>query len=993
MTPDELLGLVVAGAAGPLVDALAPLDEAARRMLSKRAFELFRAANDFERKTDLSKLMGDAGKAASRNAELAVLACCDGTKAKRVQPSWPHEEEMAEEMLAVLLARRPAWIDGWIKQQIDKEWVPGNWWSVVRGLVRAEIASRPAPETYINLMVNGIAWGNWRKGAKHVPLSTLLLEDKDLLETEIWQLFETEHRAFGKDWLASRPDSEDHESWTMALTRLAKDGHIDRARLIDAALNGMASGLKPLTIGGIVNFAEALEISVDELSTRQVMFCQLLANQIGTAVSFALQGLNRLEKAKLLDRDRLLEAIEPALLFPKKSQANSAVALLKIVAKDDDTRRPPCLLAAARALSNVSADVQRRAAELIEAYPANSDDLLRQAVSAQIGSVAPTIRDRLSALSADVEDREAFSPSADLGVVESRVLRLPAKVIKRWGLKQAIDGLRTGRSAEAWLRVASGEADYQPVVPIASPDELLEAIALAVETVSGADEIERLIDGVARFADRRPHSKVAETICKRFLSPTSTKGLTSSLGVPPQLVKLVGMWFGVEVRTGDNFSESESWWTARFEPYLTALREGRAWQPLSTPTHAGGWIDPRVWVARLSASADSINDSDGIQSLLRLAPFGRLEARQSIGSMPGPWRRLAEYALGGECLVGMTDVFRSSLWVAAGRARQPTGDLQELRMLVGVANVPDATRESRFELEQQVANTTGYRSYNSQSTFLPLDASFDADVSKKMDDIPQCMFYPRKSTRGYSLEWAGAWVIEWKSQIWPTNPRGFLYWGINRMLQRFEASSSVYEPNHVYVDALRPHQRAVGDVEYMALAIGCMSAEQEVRRSAGEVLVRAGMEGRLDPRPFAATLHELNAKGWFSISRLATTVGVAARDSPQVARVIVDTLFAFLIYLKDLPKGAHEVLDVLYQQSHRLGISAPEPFKEKLLDQKGKTKTAKLARELHDLQGSALRANTAGLEAINRLLERAEAEVAHCSSSTTLDDTIRIVLP
>src|SRR5581483_6900080 len=142
-------------------------------------------------------------------------------------------------------------------------------------------------------------------------------------------------------------------------------------------------------------------------------------------------------------------------------------------------------------------------------------------------------------------------------------------------------------------RVSSDEADYEPVIPIASPDELLETLALAVEAVSSADEIERLIDGIARFADRRPDSKVADTIFKRFLTPTSAKGLTSSLGVPPQLVRLVGQWFGVEVKTGNDFSESESWWTVRFEPYLTALRKKRAWQPLSTPTHAGGWIDPR----------------------------------------------------------------------------------------------------------------------------------------------------------------------------------------------------------------------------------------------------------------------------------------------------------------------------------------------------------------------------------------------------------------
>jgi hypothetical protein len=110
-----------------------------------------------------------------------------------------------------------------------------------------------------------------------------------------------------------------------------------------------------------------------------------------------------------------------------------------------------------------------------------------------------------------------------------------------------------------------------------------------------------------------------------------------------------------------------------------------------------------------------------------------------------------------------------------------------------------------------------------------------------------------------------------------------------------------------------------------------MSGEQEVRRSAGEVLIRAGIEGRLEAPPFAATLDQLYVKGW-----------------------------------------------------HRLGIATPELLKKRLLDQKGRTKTATLAKELLELKESASRGESAGFEAVNRLLERAEAEAAYCYSKNRL---------
>src|SRR6185503_4337213 len=104
MTPDELQRLVLAGNVRPLVDALAPLDEAARRMLAKRAFELYQAANESERKSGLSKLLGDGSAGAYHNTALAVLACCDGSKARRLQIFLSD----LDGTLDVLLARKPA---------------------------------------------------------------------------------------------------------------------------------------------------------------------------------------------------------------------------------------------------------------------------------------------------------------------------------------------------------------------------------------------------------------------------------------------------------------------------------------------------------------------------------------------------------------------------------------------------------------------------------------------------------------------------------------------------------------------------------------------------------------------------------------------------------------------------------------------------------------------------------------------------------------------
>ena len=74
----------------------------------------------------------------------------------------------------------------------------------------------------------------------HVRLGDRLLAEPDLLETEVWRLFEVETSAFAFDWQSRQPTlPADHESWPQALARLAAAGALDRQRLLDASLDAL----------------------------------------------------------------------------------------------------------------------------------------------------------------------------------------------------------------------------------------------------------------------------------------------------------------------------------------------------------------------------------------------------------------------------------------------------------------------------------------------------------------------------------------------------------------------------------------------------------------------------------------------------------------------------------------------------------------------------------------------------------------------------------
>ena len=109
--------------------------------------------------------------------------------------------------------------------------------------MRLGVAKKPTSEGYVRLMVQGLP------DECHVnnftPLSQKLRANPDLLEDELWRLFEVETHAFSLDQSKNNPHAPaNYESWSTAVLKLAADGRIDRERLLDASFSGITAGFK-----------------------------------------------------------------------------------------------------------------------------------------------------------------------------------------------------------------------------------------------------------------------------------------------------------------------------------------------------------------------------------------------------------------------------------------------------------------------------------------------------------------------------------------------------------------------------------------------------------------------------------------------------------------------------------------------------------------------------------------------------------------------------
>ena len=1003
MTPDELRS-VCRSRKTPLAlaEALGDLTEPDRKKLSKTAQEIYKSAREAER-DNWGFPTYDGGI-----ARLVMLACCPWSQAKRVNSGgrgmFPDRGSWMDAVFQILVDRRPSWADDWIALELDVDaslWRISLSWTHVRELMKAGVIQRPTVDGYFRLLAEC-----------HREFDPD--RDADVLEADVWRLFEVDTSAF--DWFEApkkmdrdkwqrgewatvpNPLHEGFARWPWRLCQLAHRGEIDRGRLLDAALAALWRDLRGPMRTGLVRFLKAVDPTDEEIGTREASYRELLRSEQGPVVGMALKALGNLQKAKQLHVGEFLEAVPAAFGISAKSQPKSALSLIDRVTNSAPEHLTKALDSAAAALNHESADVQEKALDLLAKWKEADESLdLSRVIEAATSSAAHhrrRLKDLAGKRKPDDSTESDASAASELDQRRQSLIERLASLPQWVWTATCLDGIEEALQSDGLPPVFDPEpgqcpvlSGVEPIEPIRDVDELIDAVSHLFEIIEGPEEIERIVDGLIRLGGQPTADFGAKTKGLRqtkfnseWIGQTMAGMLMWSV---PGLIKLVGRWLGVDFRRrwpterGYHHPAMDAF-DQRLEALLPRWANGRFGPVLATPTHRGGWIDPRVFLARLKTilgSGQLPNRLDLIGGLLRLAPDFREEALQSAGDLPSPYGRIVRYALGGDECPTEADRDRRDQWLAAGRTRQPCGFLEELRILGLDDRQPDGATPAVFRFQSHVdpeeLKLSRY-SIKHRSQCVEVTPGLVGKDSLRARPTIALASALLLECRGMSIY--QNWQQELIASLWPAHPDATLAAACDRLMPHLDDKGGVFEPGAGLLSPLEAVDRGWPQIGRVAIYLGLLSRSDQARGIAIDVLIDGIVDGRAHPDELAKALLHVASGGWIKLNRLADSLREVTRTSILAERVVAAILDRLIGSWQPLPRDGHHVLTLQLELLSNLQQAPSDTAREVLTNIKGSGKAAKLAKQLSKLEADTTSTpmRQAALEAAEGRLARAE---------------------
>ncbi len=712
----------------------------------------------------------------------------------------------------------------------------------VQALVASGRSARPTVDNYII----GLITVPQRSGRHFPPLLDLVAADPGLADAALLRVFEVEGTG-DANMSSIEKYSGAGGSWAATFLELIRRGVYTRALLLEKTLGTLEMDWPQFRAGWFSRFHATLAPTPQEMAPLAERYAGLCLSRIAPTVTLALSALAALYGARLIDGERLLQALAPVMSSAVKGQVDGALKLLDEMVRRKDCTGPQAAALAAAALGHESADVHKKVVARLRAW--GLDDAAKAELSRYLPHVSAASQPDIAAL---------------IGVAAPK-------------LAPAIASLRTLREP------MSGVDPARALAPITDMDELVQRIAFVFENEACVDDFECAVDGLARLAPFSGDaiatlSPVLKRACK--LVGAVDRAIASELA--RLLILLVG---GEGAPRSVNGNSAGAELRRRVDDTAVFVAQQTRLSPLDTPTHRRGFIHPDALVARIAAhqAADAMSSPQcQARAILRLATGDFAQARQAArGLAAGPFVRALRYALGDDVAIGA----EYALFAAAARIRHPGGD-DMLMMATYGALGPDGPAVARYSWSA-AAPEAGYSlPYHGLLSVLPVAENFDPDLI---------------AVRRHEHFWQGAnaGLLLYGAAILPSSLEAFYASGAAEVgfnLNWWEARWQ----DKAYFTLLLDPTSPLTPMACLTLAFGLAGKEAGQTAMAIDAFVASYLDGRLDLAELAGVVRETLVAQLCKGARYAKSLATAARAHGELAQAV----FALLDDVVQMPPDA-----------------------------------------------------------------------------------------
>lgn len=941
--PDDLQAILSGEETAPCLEYFAGMPEEQRRKLAPaclawcRRLEPFVSGINFTRTNPLTE-------------PAAIAVFCTARLAEVKKLGWsavPGDDDA----LWILNDRKPDWIEGWVESLLEDELYWTNW-ALIRRLVRADLCKRPQHPNYFLGMISGLCG---RSDDSADLLREALLSNRDLLEDELWRLFEFD--GGGENSLANYDRSARGAKWQDTLVDMARRGELPRERLLDSTLDALERDFSAYRARWFFRFHDALEPTSRERFARATRYLNLLHSTIPSIVSYAFKAVRKLHSEQPYPVAELCIGLRSIVGANSKSIVRQSLTLASNATKGSHDSDPELGRLAAMALGHEHSQVQGDALALLEKrFPEPAADL-RSACLDQVEWVAAEHRKRLlawvgSETEAEVEPR---SSSVDWRSGLEWVHQADPELVRLAGLDD-VEAL-TDHSVPITAIPYDGtgvprlrQGDRLSV--IRDLDELVVTIAQVIEDSLQIDEYERCLDAMCLGVGKHEpdFSRRVGPVLSRARKILDPVGFSNGGVQQSDFCLLVVAWANQELV--DSFGEYGEdplfgFLSRRSHGLAKLLVAGQALPSLGAATHSGGWIDPMVLSQRMRAivEANAVPVvEDLILALLRLPPEGRPRALADAPSGESEWLRACRYALGEPSRRLGRDL---GLWASAARSLQPESEIKALRSRFR-KDAPNVSQVATYHFAIERRELRGH-------TFPELVVDCQPPAPKRLSIQSPVAYYPwllsLRENDSSTWRWSEAVQVVRASTIWPAAMENYFAVAVEAIGNSLSWSSQDWQNPNYLLPLLDPNVplKHTGTL-LVALALG---AKEPGESGLGvDAAIAAIEDGRWDSARLGSIVATLLSESFVPAKRFAKTMADVARTSCLHSEAVRDALQSALVGDKSkMPRDIVALLELLLELSIQLGAEVDTAECRRLLESySGRSRAATTARKLLEYQ-------------------------------------------